>query len=213
MKSDRDRQDERPRNEGEGPAETPGTPQGQAGDQNPEATSALEVPLSTALDNLHKERDDLFSRLQRISADYLNYQRRAQRDVQEARSRGVVDLAKAVISVVDDLERAIEHARANHPSDDPLLQGTEMVLANALAKLREFGVQPVATEGQPFDPQTQEALMHQPTDQAEPMTVLKEVQKGYEFNGKTIRPAKVIVAAEPPSGLSGKKPVEDEPAE
>jgi molecular chaperone GrpE len=161
--------------------------------------SALEAPESTMIDNLRKERDDLFSRLQRLSADYVNYQRRSQRETQEARSRGIVDLAKAIIAVLDDLELAIDHARANHPADDPLLRGTEMVHANALAKLREFGVEPVTAEGQLFDPRSQEALAHQPTDQAEPMTVLKEVQRGYAFNGKNIRPAKVIVAAAMPA--------------
>ncbi len=109
--------------------------------------------------------------------------------------RGVIEVARALIDVLDDLERAIEHAKANHPADDPLLLGTELVYRNAMARLKQFGIEPVEAEGEKFDPQTQEALVHQPTDQAEPMTVLKVIQKGYVHNGRTIRPAKVIVAA------------------
>jgi molecular chaperone GrpE len=208
---DREKQDDRPDEQDESSSASPGA-------QDQEGSAALEVPESTMIENLRKERDDLFSRLQRLSADYVNYQRRTQREVQEERSRGVVDLAKAIIAVLDDLELAIDHGRANHPADDPLLRGTEMVHGNALAKLKEFGVQPVPSEGQPFDPRNHEALAHQPTDQAEPMTVIKEVQKGYTFHGKTIRPAKVIVAAPAPAaaGKDEKGPAchpMDEPAE
>jgi molecular chaperone GrpE len=191
MKNDHDKQDDQFSGQDEAPAQQSGG-------------GALEVPPLEVVENLRKERDDLLARLQRVSADYLNYQKRVHRDSQEAHGRGVAEVAKAMIDTLDDLERAIEHGRANHPPDDPLLVGTELVHANALAKLKQFGIVPMSTEGMAFDPRIHEALMHQPTDQAPPMTVLKEVQKGYTFHHLLLRPAKVIVAAAPageePSG-------------
>jgi molecular chaperone GrpE len=166
-------------------------------DENNNINENEPTPPADELTSLRAERDDLLARLQRVSADYLNYQKRVQRDIEETRDFSNVKLIKDILGVLDDLERAIEHARSNHPSDDPLLVGTELVYANALDLLKRHGLQRVNTEGQMFDPNLHEALMRQPTADAPPMTVLSEVQKGYTLKGRTIRPAKVIVAAPP----------------
>ncbi len=145
---------------------------------------------------LQAERDDLLARLQRVSADYINYQKRIQREAQEARQFGNAELIKSLLVVVDDLERAIEHARANHPADDPLLVGTELVYRKALEVLSSFGLTPIAANvGEAFDPAIHEAVLQQPSAEAEPMTILAEAQKGYTLHGRTLRPAKVVVAA------------------
>lgn len=160
-----------------------------------EAAAAPDAAGETAA--LRAERDELLGRLQRVSADYANYQKRVRRDIEEAQHYGAAGLIRAIIGVLDDLERAIEHAKANHPADDPLLVGTQLVYDKAQDVLRRFGVETVDASGE-FDPAVHEALMQQPTVEAPPMTVLSEVQKGYTLKGRTIRPAKVIVATAPP---------------
>ena len=106
------------------------------------------------------------------------------------------ELIKSLLPVLDDMERALGHARENHAPDDPLLVGTELVYKKAVETLGRFGLTRIAAEGQPFDPERHSALMEQPSDKHPPRTVLKELQTGYQLRGRTIRPAHVIVSKE-----------------
>jgi molecular chaperone GrpE len=149
--------------------------------------------------SLQGERDDLMGRLQRLGADYQNYQKRVQRDVSSAREYANEDLIRNLLPVLDDMERALQHARENHGEDDPLFKGTQMVHDKFLDVLGKFGVSEIHAEGETLDPEKHAAMMQQPTDEADPMTILQVVQKGYQLKGRTIRPAGVVVAA-PPQG-------------
>lgn len=146
---------------------------------------------------LAAQRDDLLARLQRVSADYMNYQKRVHRDVEQAREYANEALIRALLPVLDDMERAMEHAKANHDANDALLQGMGLVLEKALATLTQFGVTVVAPQGEPFDPQLHLALMQEPTSDVPPMTVLKVLAKGYQLKGRIIRPAQVVVSKAP----------------
>lgn len=159
-----------------------------------EETGPQEEPR---LAELREERDDLLGRLQRLAADYQNYQKRAAKEQQQARQFANESLMKELLGVLDDLERALGAARENHPDDDPLLVGTQMVHDKFLASLKHFGLEPIDAEGQPFDPDCHSAMMQEPTDQAEPMTVLRVLQRGYALHGRTLRPASVVVAQAP----------------
>ena len=77
--------------------------------------------------DLSAERDDLMERLQRVSADYLNYQKRVQRDIAEARQFANTELVKSLLPVLDDMERALASAREDRARDDPLFDGLELV--------------------------------------------------------------------------------------
>lgn len=164
---------------------------GQAGPAEPETEPGGEF------DALRRERDDLMGRLQRLAADYQNYQKRSAKEQQQARQFANEDLMKELLGVLDDMERALEAARENHPPEDPLLVGTEMVHDQFLAVLKRFGLEPIDAEGLPFDPEKHSAMMQEPTDQADPMTVLRVLQRGYELKGRTLRPAAVVVAQAP----------------
>jgi len=174
----------------------------QQADQEPQAAEgeqhapAAEETIVT-LESLAGERDNLLARLQRVSADYVNYQKRMERERVEARGFIVADVVCAMFDVMDDLELAVSHARENHPADDPLLVGTEMVYRKALAVFERFGVTPIETAGQAFDPSVHEAVVSQPTADAAPMTILAEVRKGYRMRDRVIRPSRVVVAAAP----------------
>jgi molecular chaperone GrpE len=146
------------------------------------------------IETLTTERDDLLGRLQRVSADYLNYQKRVGREKAEARDFIVADVLAAMFDVMDDLELAVNHARQNHPADDPLLIGTDLVHQKAQGVFKRFGVERIVAEGT-FDPALHEAIVSQPTDEVEPMTILSEVRTGYRMGERVVRPARVIVAA------------------
>lgn len=142
-------------------------------------------------------QEDLLGRLQRVSADYVNYQKRAQRDIVQAREFANEQLIKELLPVLDDMERALDAARSNHDEDDPLLKGMQLVHDKALAVLKNFGVSIIEAQGQPLNPEVHAAMMQQPTDEVAPGTVLQEVQRGYLLKGRTIRPAAVVVAKAP----------------
>lgn len=163
-----------------------------------ESTAAAGEPQTPQqqLEAVTAERDNLMSRLQRVSADYLNYQKRVQRDIVQAREFANEELIKSLLHVLDDMDRALEHARLNSPANDPLLVGMELVYTKALDTLGRFGLKTMQAQGQPFDPEQHSALMQQPSNEVPPQTVLKELQKGYTLKGRTIRPAHVIVSQE-----------------
>jgi len=91
-------------------------------------------------EDLQAQRDDLMARLQRVSADYLNYQKRVQRDISEARDFANADLIGELLAMLDDMERALQAARANHGEDDPLLTGMQLVYDKALDVLARHGL-------------------------------------------------------------------------
>jgi molecular chaperone GrpE len=157
-------------------------------------------PVAAAGDEcgrLKAERDDLLARLQRVSADYLNYQKRIQRDIEQAREYGNETLIRAIVPVLDDMERALEHARANHAEDDPLVAGMQLVHDKLLDTLGRFGLTVIQSAGKPFDPALHSALMQQESADVPEMTVLKEAARGYQLKGRTIRPAQVVVSKAP----------------
>ena len=146
---------------------------------------------------LREERDDLMTRLQRVSADYMNYQKRIQKDIQQARDFANEQLMKELLGVLDDMERALAAARENHSEDDPLLTGMRLVHDKAIDTLGRFGLAAIEAAGKQFDPEMHSALLEQESEDHPPKTVVQEVQRGYQLKGRTIRPASVIVSKLP----------------
>jgi len=147
-----------------------------------------------ALTALERDRNDLLSRLQRLSADYLNYQKRVQRDIESAREFANEQLIKELLPVLDDMDRALEAGRANHAADDPVLAGMQLMHDKALETLGRYGLKAIEAKGKPFNPDVHLAIMMQPTAEQPPQTVLAEALRGYVLRGRTIRPAGVVVA-------------------
>ena len=160
----------------------------------PEADETVERPQTP-----EQERDDLLARLQRVSADYANFQKRAQREAEDGRHFAQAEVIKGLLPVLDDMERALEAARASHGEDDPFFTGMQIVHDKALETLGKFGLTPIDAAGRSFDPDRHAALMQQPTDEHPPQTVLQEIQRGYTLNGRTVRPSGVVVSVELPS--------------
>lgn len=192
----------------DGPRSIPVTgPDGKAAQKNEplkqeelvEAGPAQEqAEFDQELAKVKAERYDYLARLQRVSADFVNYQKRAVREAIESRETANAELIKNLLGVLDDMERALEAAKAAGLSqDDALLKGMELVHAKALETLSRYGLAVIEAQGQPFDPQKHQAVMQMASGDVPPGSVIKELQKGYTLRGKVLRPSTVVVSKAP----------------
>ncbi len=161
--------------------------------QQEQAEGAEEAVQTDEAMDVAAQRDDLLARLQRLSADYLNYQKRAAREIADAREFANAELVRDFLAVLDDMERALAHAA----EDDPLSEGMRLVHDKAMEILSRYGLKPTAAEGEPFDPQRHEAMMTEQAEGYESPIVLRELQRGYEFKGRVLRPTRVVISAQP----------------
>lgn len=169
--------------------------------ENPEASAA-----TTRIEDLSAELVETKDRLIRLQADFENFRRRAQREREEAVRYGTQNLFKDLLTTVDNLERAIDHARKGTGGDlENLLQGVELVQKGLLGLMERHGVVEVEALGKPFDPAHHEAMAQTPTASVAPNTVLEVLQRGYKLRDRLLRPARVIVArpAEASEGREG----------
>jgi molecular chaperone GrpE len=138
------------------------------------------------------EASEVLALAQRTQADFENYRKRVARESAQAQERGVARLAKELLPALDSLDRALEAAE----QDDPLLNGVRLVHSELMAALARVGIESFAPLGEPFDPNTQEAVAQQPVAGAQSGTVAEVYQNGYRHqSGTVLRPARVLVAA------------------
>jgi molecular chaperone GrpE len=142
-------------------------------------------------EDVARERDDYLDALQRLKAEFDNYRKRAARDQESLIARAHERLMKELLPVLDDLERALGAAEAHEEAQ--LEEGVRLVHRALADLLRKEGLQEIATDV-PFDPHVHEALLSQPSDEAEG-SVIDVVQKGYRLGDRVLRPARVVVAA------------------
>jgi molecular chaperone GrpE len=123
----------------------------------------------------------------------------------EALQYGPQNLVKDLLSVVDNLERAIDHARQSEGGDlQSFLQGVELVQREFLGVLGNHGVNEIEAAGKPFDPALHEAMAQVPVAEAAPNTVVDVLQKGYQLRDRLVRASRVVVAKAPEPGEGGK---------
>jgi len=128
----------------------------------------------------------------RAVAEMENIKRRAQRDVEQAHKFAVERLISDLFPVLDSLEKAVETANATTGAE-PIAEGVSLSLKLFVDTLTKSGVEQIDPLGEPFDPQVHEAMTMVPNPDAEPNSVMDVMQKGYVFNGRLVRAAKVIV--------------------
>ena len=155
-----------------------------------------EGPVEKATEALQRERDELFERLQRVSADYQNYMKRAQQNLADSINLAKGDLAKQFIGVLDHFDSALSQAPEGEEAKR-LYDGVRIVRDELLKVLEGVGVERIDVEpGEPFDPNIHEALLRQPAEGVEPGRVSAFYQPGYRLGDRVLRPAKVAVAPE-----------------
>lgn len=150
----------------------------------------------TTLESLQDKADENWNLYLRAVAEAENVRKRTVRDVEHARKYALEGFGRDMLAVVDSLEMGLSAAAATDASKDTLIQGSEATLKLLGTTLERFGIVVINPEGEPFDPEWHEAISLQPSRDAEPGSVLKVIQKGYSLNGRLLRPACVIVAAD-----------------
>ncbi len=115
------------------------------------------------------------------------------KETSDALARGKAELARELLPVIDNLERALQSG-SDPSAREGLVRGVELVLEELRAKLGNAGVEAFDPTGEKFDPKLHEALSAQPADGTESGVVLETVEKGYRLNGQVLRPARVVVS-------------------
>jgi molecular chaperone GrpE len=157
------------------------------------AETAESSPAQSELQKVKAERDSLLDRLSRAQAEFENARRRASKEQQDFRDYATADAIKALLPVVDSLERAVQ------VKSDPaeLRAGVELIYKQLQAALSRLSVNPIVAQGEPFDPRFHEAIEMVETTDAPDHQVVEELQRGYKFKDRLLRPAMVKVARNP----------------
>ncbi len=141
---------------------------------------------------LEKEKDELLGKLQRVSADYANFQKRAPKQISDTIAYEKEKIIKTLLPALDNFEHMLQKAHSAE-SADILLKGVRIIYDQMLDILKSHGVEQIDALEEQFDPAIHEAMMQKAEPDKENNIVLEEFQKGYKLNGRVIRPSKVIV--------------------
>ena len=141
-----------------------------------------------------EEAEETYERLLRVSAEFENYKKRAAREMEDFRKYANQSLLKEMLSVVDNLELAINSSNDGEKTDPSLIKGLNLTLNEILKVFEKFNVTPIEARGKTFDPAFHEAVMREETDDYPENTVISEFQKGYLIHDRLLRPAMVVVA-------------------
>lgn len=161
--------------------------------EDAEDAAAEPAEPEEADDTEAREKDPaaLNEQLLRLAADFENFRKRSRREQEELRKYGVEHVVRALLPILDNLERALQHAGA----EDPILEGVQMVAKQFVDVMATYGVRGFDSLGEQFDPEKHEAMGHLPAGDAETGTVLEQLEKGYTLHDRLLRPAKVMIAA------------------
>ncbi len=148
--------------------------------------------LRVRIDNVQKEKDELFAKLQRVSADYDNFQKRTARQIVDTIGYEKEKIIKTILPALDNFEHTLQNAQSAE-NVDTLLKGIQIIYDQMLDILKSHNVEQIKALDEIFDPALHEAMMQKTEKEKEENIVLEEFQKGYKLNGRIIRPSKVIV--------------------
>jgi molecular chaperone GrpE len=151
---------------------------------------AEEAGAASEVEKLKAEREALLDRLARLQAEFDNARKRAVREQQEFREFAAADVIRNLLPILDSLERAL---KANADSTD-FRNGVELIYRQFQDALQKIGVQPIVAMGQAFDPRVHEAIEMVDTTEVPDHHVFQELQRGYKYKDRLLRPAMVRVA-------------------
>jgi molecular chaperone GrpE len=148
--------------------------------------------LNQMLAAAQKEKDETFGKLQRVSADYANYQKRVPRQIADDVAYEKERLIRALLPILDNFERTCDQSQ-NTESAESVLKGVRVVHDHLVDLLKSLGIEQIAPVGEKFDPAYQEAVMYREDAGKEDLAVLEVLQKGYRLDRRVLRPARVCV--------------------
>lgn len=158
----------------------------------------LEQKLEQATNQAVEEKD----RALRTVAEMENLRRRTALDVEKAHKFALEKFASELLPVLDNLERTLQVADKTNEAVKPLLEGVELTLKSMANSVAKFGVIAIDPQGQLFDPNQHQAMSMIEKPDVAPNTVIAVMQKGYELNGRVIRPAMVMVSKAPTASVN-----------
>jgi molecular chaperone GrpE len=142
------------------------------------------------------ERDKYLEMLRRSAAEFENYRKRLQRDLEDERRYAHSGLARDLLPVLDNLQQALNSA-STHSDVKSLIDGVSLVHSQLLDTLGRFNIDPIDALGERFDPNLHEAVLEEPRPDVDPGTITQVIEPGFRVHERTLRPAKVAVATEP----------------
>ncbi len=155
---------------------------------SPPAEGGADSPAAA----LQRERDELYDRLLRTTAEFDNFRKRTERERREFAEWAAAELLGDVLSVLDDFERAL--AAAAPPEAQKFREGVELIHRQLMEVVKKRGVQPLTVVGEDFDPTLHQAVAYDETPGARDGEVVAELRRGYRLGEKLLRPALVRVA-------------------
>ena len=151
--------------------------------------------LEERLEVAEKKAQEDHDRLLRVMADFENYKKRMEREMNDYRKYANESLVKEILPIIDSLEKALEVSNhQNENSFGSLREGVEMTRKGLLTGLEKFGVVPITSLDEPFDPNYHQAVMQEESATHSENTVVQELQKGYLIGDRLLRPAMVVVS-------------------
>jgi molecular chaperone GrpE len=171
-------------------------PDTQAQDQAAEAATSVE-DLVTRVQVLEEQLAAAQDQSLRVAADLQNVRRRAEQDVEKAHKFALEKFAGDLLPIVDSLERGLDLSNPDDESIRPMREGIELTLKMFADTLKRYHLEAIDPHGQPFNAEHHQAMAMQESADVEPNSVLKVFQKGYQLNGRLLRPAMVVVSKAP----------------
>jgi len=163
----------------------------QKAEDSQKAKNELEE-LHQNLESLQKEKCELFGKLQRVSADYANFQKRVPKQIADTICYEKEKIIKSLLPALDNFEHTLQNANSAEDTD-VFIKGIQIIHDQMLDIFKSHGVEQIKSPGELFNPAMHEAMMQKTEPDKEDNIVLEEFQKGYKLNGRVIRPSKVIV--------------------
>ena len=181
-------------------------------------TTSLEVSsmnptqeIDKEIETLRREKEDLYDRLLRKQADFENFRKRTEREKREFQQYALSEIMGELIFILDNFERAFSHAGE---ASSEYTKGVELIYRQLKDVLEKRGLNAIETEGRKFDPNFHEAVAREERNDVEEGTILEELQRGYFFHTRLLRPAMVKVSysthEDAPEGGSSENTSEDE---
>ncbi|NOE10510.1 nucleotide exchange factor GrpE [Vibrio cholerae] len=159
-------------------------------DEKEAKIAQLEAALLVSEERLKEQQDSVL----RARAEVENMRRRSEQEVDKARKFALSRFAEELLPVIDNLERAIQAADGEVEAIKPLLEGVELTYKTFVDTIAKFGLKEINPHGEAFNPEFHQAMSIQESAEHEPNTVMFVMQKGYELNGRVLRPAMVMVS-------------------
>lgn len=150
--------------------------------------------LKKEVEAAEQEAKDTYDKYLRVSAEFDNYKKRSAREMNDIRKYANEALLRDLLTVVDNLERAIDSSTDHTVDQSSIVEGIRMTLGGILDLIERYQVKPIESVGKPFDPQFHQAFQQQVSEDHPHNTVLSELQKGYLLHDRLLRPAMVVVS-------------------